>query len=287
MSVRASCLTAPGRSAIAVIALVGNEEIDLHSIVRRAGLVLPEIGTHRLFAWQEIDQALLARPSRSKMLLFTHGNDMIVSLALQRLREAGAAIEEGRCAHWMIAGSETIARHELLRCTLGCAAVDGVLAPETPIDRIPRALLEPVTVVLAGAPNIGKSTLLNALAGRDVALVEDEPGTTRDATQTLVDLNGVVVRWTDVPGLRAETADPIESEAILRANRVIDEADLLIAGADATSDWPLLARESDLRVALRADLGVRPGADLRVTREDRSSLEALARRVAALALKLV
>ena len=64
-------------------------------------------------------------------------------------------------------------------------------------------------VVIVGAPNAGKSSLLNALAGRDVAIVSDEPGTTRDLIEIKLDLNGLPVLVTDTAGLR-ETQGKVE-----------------------------------------------------------------------------
>jgi tRNA modification GTPase len=84
--------------------------------------------------------------------------------------------------------------------------------------------------VILGAPNAGKSTLLNALAGADIAIVSDIPGTTRDAVGVRVDLGGVPVQITDTAGLR-ETDDPVESEGILRARARGAGADLVIAVA--------------------------------------------------------
>ncbi len=96
----------------------------------------------------------------------------------------------------------------------------------------PRAerLREGLEFVILGAPNAGKSTLLNALAGADIAIVSDIPGTTRDAVGVRVDLGGVPVQITDTAGLR-ETDDPIESEGVLRARARGAGADLVIAVA--------------------------------------------------------
>jgi tRNA modification GTPase len=84
------------------------------------------------------------------------------------------------------------------------------------------------TVVLAGAPNAGKSTLLNALSRRDVAIVSDTPGTTRDAIEVRLDLSGLPVLLVDTAGLR-ETAEPVEAEGIRRTRARIETADLVLA----------------------------------------------------------
>ena len=71
-------------------------------------------------------------------------------------------------------------------------------------------------VVIVGAPNAGKSSLLNALARRDVAIVSDEPGTTRDLVEVALDLDGVKVRVTDTAGIR-DDAGKVEAIGIERA----------------------------------------------------------------------
>ncbi len=121
-------------------------------------------------------------------------------------------------------------------------------------------------VVLAGPPNAGKSSLLNALARRDVAIVSAEPGTTRDVLEVHLDLAGHAVILTDTAGLR-EASGPIEQEGIRRALGKAREADLVIWLVDAASPvWtppPEIAagRCPVLTVANKADLtrGGAPG----------------------------
>jgi len=89
-----------------------------------------------------------------------------------------------------------------------------------------RVLREGMTVVIAGRPNVGKSSLLNSLAGYDRAIVTEIPGTTRDTVEELIDIEGVPVRLIDTAGLR-ETADLVERIGIDRAQSAIREADLV------------------------------------------------------------
>ncbi|GJD82999.1 tRNA uridine-5-carboxymethylaminomethyl(34) synthesis GTPase MnmE [Methylobacterium haplocladii] len=127
-------------------------------------------------------------------------------------------------------------------------------------------LREGFFVVLAGPPNAGKSTLLNALAGREAAIVSSLPGTTRDAIEVRCDLGGLPVVLVDTAGLR-ETDDPVESEGIRRTRRRMEDADLVLhllpadeAGEAATPPQRGLAVQTkiDLLAALRSgdDLGV-------------------------------
>lgn len=82
-------------------------------------------------------------------------------------------------------------------------------------------------VVIAGRPNAGKSSLLNALARRDAAIVSDEPGTTRDVVEVRLDLGGYPVILTDTAGVR-ETTAPVEKEGIRRTLAKAREADLVL-----------------------------------------------------------
>jgi tRNA modification GTPase len=109
------------------------------------------------------------------------------------------------------------------------------------IERIDRALKtadaaarlrEGFTVVIAGSPNVGKSTLMNALSGRDVAITSPIPGTTRDLIEVFLDLNGYPVILVDTAGIR-DSQDPIEQEGVARARRRAKSADLTLWLSDA------------------------------------------------------
>ena len=89
-------------------------------------------------------------------------------------------------------------------------------------------LRDGVRVVLAGPPNAGKSTLLNALAGRDAAIVSPIAGTTRDRIEVPVAMAGLPFLFMDTAGLRGEGADEIEGIGIGLARRAMDEADILL-----------------------------------------------------------
>ncbi|KQP61642.1 tRNA uridine-5-carboxymethylaminomethyl(34) synthesis GTPase MnmE [Methylobacterium sp. Leaf108] len=118
-------------------------------------------------------------------------------------------------------------------------------------------LREGFVVVLAGAPNAGKSTLLNALARRDVAIVSEVPGTTRDAIEVRCDLGGLPVLLVDTAGLR-ETADAVEAEGIRRTRGRIETADLVVflAAADDDAAGFEPAPPAALRVWTKGDLGI-------------------------------
>jgi tRNA modification GTPase len=114
-------------------------------------------------------------------------------------------------------------------------------------------LREGFMVAIAGAPNVGKSTLLNRLAERDVAIVSDIPGTTRDVIEVALDLKGVPVVLIDTAGIR-ETSDPVEAEGVKRARARAEAADLVLWLVD--DDTNLVSRDPKREwiVRTKADL---------------------------------
>jgi len=114
-------------------------------------------------------------------------------------------------------------------------------------------------VAILGAPNAGKSTLLNALAGRDIAITSDVAGTTRDVIEARLDVSGLPVTFLDTAGLR-ETTDTVEKIGVDRALTRAQEADLRIVLE--TPDWrePVaLFGLVDFRYRSKDDLGTRGG----------------------------
>ena len=91
-----------------------------------------------------------------------------------------------------------------------------------------RIIREGLAVVIAGSPNVGKSSILNALSGHDRAIVSDIPGTTRDTVEIDLTLNGYLVHLTDTAGLAIDSQDPIEREGIMRAESALRAADLVL-----------------------------------------------------------
>jgi tRNA modification GTPase len=131
-------------------------------------------------------------------------------------------------------------------------------------------LRDGLRVVIAGPPNSGKSTLLNALVAREAAIVSDIAGTTRDLIEVPVALGGIAFLLTDTAGLRDETGDAIESIGIERAEAAMAGADMILwLGAEgegpthphlreiaAKVDAPSYVRKSREALALSAKIGV-------------------------------
>lgn len=113
---------------------------------------------------------------------------------------------------------------------------------------------EGFVVVLAGPPNAGKSSLLNALARRDVAIVSPIAGTTRDSLEVRLDLAGLPVILMDTAGLR-DSADPIEAEGVRRARALVARADLVLGLRGVDSEPYRIENEAQLlKIATKADL---------------------------------
>jgi hypothetical protein len=281
--------TRPLPGALAVITLVGDVASPLAALT---GVHDWRNGVIRYVAFDDIDRGLACQIRPDLAQLTPHGGPRIVQRLITRLSELGVTLVDSSelpprtlfpearndCEALMLLALPTAASP---------LAIDLLLAqperwrprPElTPEDhaRSKRLnhLLHPPLVVLAGAANIGKSTLSNALSGRRVSITVDEPGVTRDYTCTLIDCAGLVVRWIDTPGLRA-TDNPLERLAIKRAAMLMNEADLLIAGADASAAWPDLPCSPDLRIGLRSDLGRRDDVALHAGGEPETGLEEL------------
>jgi tRNA modification GTPase len=147
-------------------------------------------------------------------------------------------------------------------------------------------------IVIAGAPNVGKSSLLNALAERQAAIVSDIAGTTRDVVEAAVVIHGLPVSLSDTAGLRAETADPIEREGMVRSRSEIRDADILVwvsvagesfeVGPDRTPDL-VVYNKSDL--AEQDSIHLRNESDLAVSVVTGHGLDVLRQRLGDLVLE--
>lgn len=159
--------------------------------------------------------------------------------------------------------------------TIGSLSTD--IADHLADGRRGEKLRDGLVFVIQGPPNAGKSTLLNALAGREVAIVSPQPGTTRDTLEVQMVLGDAPVTLIDTAGLR-ETADPVEAEGVRRARARAAQADLVLVlhGPDTPEDTaspsaPMVGTTKEtapprLVIATKADLGpATTGADLAVS----------------------
>ncbi|GBR53743.1 tRNA modification GTPase TrmE [Neokomagataea thailandica NBRC 106555] len=130
-----------------------------------------------------------------------------------------------------------------------------------------------ITVVIAGAPNVGKSSLLNALSGMDAAIVTHRAGTTRDAIALDWVLDGVKLRLIDTAGLR-ETDDEIEAEGIRRALFHVKQADIVLH-LSGPGDVPEILNEAEVSVRTKIDVAPAPENMLGISTHTGAGLSAL------------
>ncbi len=224
--------------------------------------------------------ARMAGPGEFSLRAFLNDRlDLVQAEAIADLIDSGSA-EAARAAARSLQGEFSSQVHELVEALTGLrmyveAAID---FPEEEVDflsdtalesrlqdvfgrfdrlaagvRQGRLLREGMTVVLAGRPNVGKSSLLNQLAGRDAAIVTHLPGTTRDLLREEIQIDGMPLHVVDTAGLRTG-ADVVEQEGVRRARSAARSADLVLLVSDATSGEP--AQRARLRDELPGEVPV-------------------------------
>jgi tRNA modification GTPase len=234
----------------------------LHAL---CGHVSPRNGAlgHRRFG--TVDDGVVARVGDRHALVMPHGGVRIRELLDVRARELGAyaAMDAERALHSFPEAADAAERAML--ATLARAAsplavdllaaqparwraagIEPAAGAEAAHDRMDARerrlmrLVDPPRVVVTGPANAGKSTLLNALAGRAVAIAHHAPGTTRDAVAARIDLAGLVVDWFDTPGVRTGM-DEIERAAARLAERALAHADLVVELTAPGLGWHAMA----------------------------------------------
>jgi hypothetical protein len=282
---------AAAAGAIAIVQIIGAER-EIDQTAQRLKLAPLSTGQIALRNILDIDRALVVRFAPTSITLFPHGSAAIIRALAQALTSAGIAetpsppdpralYPEAATdleAHMLAAlarAASPLAIDLLLDQPRRWAAADlsdPRAAPDDPRHAILRRLITPPLVVAIGPPNIGKSSLLNTLAGRGIALVADEPGTTRDHVGAQIDMAGLVVRYIDTPGMgpHPATAAPPphaaispgsspDADAIQLAAALLRSADLILSCGDTTAPPLALAAPpypAVLTIATRSDLGL-------------------------------
>ena len=300
--VRYRVATPAGRvGAIAVIDLFARDAMSLDDALAAVGAGGVRVGGWSLRDVARVDEAVVARWSVGHAQLMPHGGRAVVRGVVAALEACGCAVIGHEVS--VGGGGETDVEAAMLD-TLARAksprAIDLLLDQparwrgEPMRERVGRdsvldRLIEPATVVAVGAANIGKSSLLNAVAASAVAAVADEPGTTRDHVGVELALDGVTVRWLDtpgldIPGLSGAAVDAVDAEAKQAVGALIESAALVVLCGDAGGPEPDAAGRGIevltrvLRVALRADRAadVPAWADVVTSAAERRGLAELA-----------
>ena len=251
----AAPLTPPGRGAVAVIRLIGPATLCDGPFHAANGLPASSQPLDRVAfgRWGAApgEELLIVRTGEEELEIHCHGGAAAVERILVSLAAAGVRVVDWReqeAARRGVLQSE-VAAALAAAPTARCAGVlldqaSGALARglADPAEHAAmrgriefgRHLTEPWLVALAGPPNAGKSSLLNAIAGYGRAIVSPIAGTTRDAVGVTIAVDGWPVRLTDTAGLR-DALDPLEAAGVAKTRDVLARADAVIRVADATA----------------------------------------------------
>lgn len=271
---RVAVLTPTGTGAIATIAVAGPTAwgVVRGQFRRPGGKPLPEVPPPRRFwfgtlgegAGDEVVVAVKAADPEPWVEVHCHGGRRVVRWLVEQFRDAGcveatwqeleSARDPGGCdprALEPLTGAPTLRTASVLldqyhgafarAAEVVLADPDGTghqLAALARFAPVGRHLVAPWKVTIAGAPNVGKSSLINALAGYQRSVVAPVPGTTRDIVTALVAFDGWPVELSDTAGLRG-TADPLEAEGVGRARAALAGSDLVVWVLDATDPNPV------------------------------------------------
>ena len=255
-------------------------------LAKTLSTTLPEIGNASLRRICDLDEALVLRASDNTLIVTPHGGPRLRQRLVRAISDAGISFvspNQLSPADIFIETANDI-ESRMLNTLARAASPDAIAlllaqpqrwkkygAP-TPADaarskRLCR-LIDPPTVVIAGAPNAGKSTLLNALLGRTAAVTSPIAGTTRDFVSANIVLAGLACRVVDAPGFiqknlpeevfgathSTPSPDSIDQAAIARAQQEILNADLVVALAAPNQEWPAIEHANIIRVQSMSDI---------------------------------
>ena len=213
-----------------------NGRLDLAQVEGLGDLIAAETAAQQRQAVRMMDGAL-------SRLGVAWGEELVRALAfdrgVDRLRRRGAA-----------------GRISMPRPATGLGRVAAAMDRELAGSRVAERIRDGFEVALVGPPNVGKSTLLNALAGREVALTSELAGTTRDVIEVRLDLDGLALTLLDTAGLR-DPGERIEALGIERARRRAEAADLrvfLVDTADEVAALGVAPQPDDIVALAKADL---------------------------------
>jgi tRNA modification GTPase len=273
-----SLLTAPGTGAIATVEVRGPRAWSLaRELFVPAGKPLPESPDVNRFWFGTLgsDEVVLTVEAADVIEVHCHGGLRVVRWVIKQFTARGA---EERTPRPKSEGFELLQRAPTLRtASIMLDQLNGAFANEVRrilalLESDPRGaafslhrlaelgntvgrhLVEPWKVVIAGPPNVGKSSLVNALAGYQRSVVSEVAGTTRDAVSVRTAFDGWPVELIDTAGLR--DAEGLEAEGIEHARRVLGEAELVVWVMDASSRDEVYP-EAEIEAAAQLPLATR------------------------------
>jgi tRNA modification GTPase len=266
VSTTVAVLTPPGTGAIATLEVAGPRAWEVvRSLFRPAGGKLPELPElHRTWFGTIGDEVVIAVHLVDPELVIeihSHGGPQVVNWLLNQFQQQGCGRKPTDERPWgILQQARTTRTAAILLDQLNGAFANAVRSAPATLPRLAalasvgRHLVEPWKVVIAGPPNVGKSSLVNAVAGYQRSVVSPTAGTTRDVVTTFVALDGWPVELADTAGLRRAT-ESLESEGIVLARRFLQNADLVVWLLDATDPNPVWPTETQnaLVVVNKAD----------------------------------
>ena len=278
-------LTAPGPGAVAVAALVGPAAATVLCRCLRSCRALDRALASGLAVarWLDGETVVLRARSKEDLEISCHGGRIAIERLIQQLAAAGATrvspqqlLKQRGATTFDVELLDALRQAPSRQAAFAIAAqpnrwanwLDQLLSPSCPHPQPPALVLQralagprlfdPWHVTIAGRPNVGKSSLLNAVAGYARAIVDEQAGTTRDVVQEQVIFRGWPLRLHDTAGLRWP-ADPIEREGVRRATQALRHSDLV---------WLVLDRSEPLGAVDRRLLGKFPEAIVVANKSD-------------------
>ncbi len=258
-------LTPPGVGAIAVLEVAGPDAWRVvRSLFRPVGGPLPESpALHRTWLGtldDEVVVAVKAVEPHPVLEIHCHGGPRVVARLMALFQAQGCRAKPADDHPRAPVEQARTLRTATILLDQFHGAFDRAIRDPNNLPRLAalapvgRHLVEPWKVVVAGAPNAGKSSLVNAIAGFERSIVSPTAGTTRDVVTTFVALDGWPVELADTAGLR-RAADSLEAEGIALARRFLERADLIVWLLDGCDPNPLWPPSGDpLVVVNKADL---------------------------------
>jgi tRNA modification GTPase len=307
---RTALLTPAGRGAVASIVVDGPQAVTIvESLFRSAtGRRLADEPSDRILygAWTTTgEDVVVARRGQSRVEIHCHGGAAASGAILDALSAVGCQIESWqefirtdeprpiRAAARVALAAATTERTATILLDQYQGALDTAIE-QTIVDlkqgsaspalatlhellrwaEFGEHLTTPWRVVIAGPPNVGKSTLINALVGYERAIVFDQPGTTRDVVTAQTAIDGWPIELTDTAGLRS-TDEQLEQAGVLRAEAELRAANLAILVFDITQPWTdelqQLTRRWPAALVVYNKADMLPSGDLSTSLDDRPS----------------
>ncbi len=251
-------LTAPGRGAVATVRLscsLAEHAVAIDgAFVAANGTLASSVPVDRvLFGFWRGEDVVVVRTTETEWEVHCHGGEAAVTRILAEFCADASAIavlpsaldqlllqaRTTKTARLILAHSNGILRNTLITAIQADAPEEfrQQLSDLLHWECLANHLVTPWRVVIAGPPNAGKSSLLNAIAGYERSIVCDRPGTTRDAVRTELVLSGWPFCFVDTAGIRQHFDDPVESQGSTHAQNLLNTADLILIAVDNAVGW--------------------------------------------------